>query len=196
MPVTLSLYLRTPTGDVTKGSKTMNIAERLLEDKVYSKAGILAVAKYACTSAERFEALMQCFLSGDYRLAQRAAWCLSWAAKMKRGMIVPHVPTLVAQLERKDVHFAVLRNSMRILEMINIPEALHGDVMNACFGFIEDYETPAAIKAFSLTTLFNLAKYYPEIKPELKLLIEDRFDNESAAFKSRAKKILQALNQA
>lgn len=172
----------------------MNIAERLLEDKVYSKTGILTVAKYACTSPARFEELVQCFLANEYKLAQRAAWCLGWAAKMKKEMIAPHIATLVAQLQRKDVHFAVLRNSMRILEMITIPEALHGDVMNACFAFIEDYETPAAIKAFSLTTLFNLTKHYPEIKPELKLIIEDRLDNESAAFKSRAKKILKSLS--
>jgi len=41
--------------------------------------------------------------------------------------------------------------------------------------------------------LFNLSKLYPEIKPELKLIIEELWDNETAAFKSRGKKILSKL---
>ena len=66
--------------------------------------------------------------------------------------------------------------------------------MNAWFAFIEKPSTPVAIKAFALTTLFNLSKYYPEIKQELKLIIEDRMDNKTPAFKSRGKKILKQLS--
>ena len=171
----------------------MNIKEALLDDATYNKEHILKVSEYACTSAKNFKALMQCFLANDYRLAQRAAWSVSWAARKKPEMIKPHIKSLVEQLERNDVHNAVIRNSVRVLEAIDIPEALHADVMNACFKFIETPSTPAAIKAFSLTTLFNLYKIYPEIKQELKLIIEDRMDTETAAFKSRGKKILQAL---
>lgn len=171
----------------------MNIKEALLENSVYSKAQILKVSEYACSSAKRFKELMQCFLSDEYRLAQRAAWSVSWAAKKKPAIIGPHIKTLVAQLSRTDVPDAVIRNSVRVLQDIEIPEVLHGDVMHACFQFIESPSTAIAIKAFSLTTLFNLSEIYPEIKPELKLIIEDRIDNETAAFKSRAKKILKAL---
>jgi hypothetical protein len=56
--------------------------------------------------------------------------------------------------------------------------------------------TPAeavAVKAFSLTVLGKLAKIYPDIMPELKLLIEDQLPNQTAAFKVRAKQILKTL---
>ena len=132
-------------------------------------------------------------MQNEYRLAQRAAWSVSWAAKKNPAMIKPHLNKLVEQLSRTEVHDAVIRNSIRILEEIEIPEPLHGKVMNACFEFVEQPATPIAIKAFALTTLFNLSKHYPEIKPELKLIIEDRIDNETAAFKSRGKKILKQL---
>ena len=62
--------------------------------------------------------------------------------------------------------------------------------MNACFGFVESPSKPNAIKASSLTIIFNLSKQYPEIKQELKLIIEERWDTETAAFRSRGKKIL------
>lgn len=172
----------------------MNIKEALLDNESYSKKRILEISEYACASAKNFKALMQCFLSNDYRLAQRAAWSVSWAARKKPELIKPHIKSLVEQLDRTDVHDAVIRNGVRVLEAIDIPEIFHGDVMNACFAFIEKPSTPVAIKAFSLTTLYNLSKIYPAIKPELKLIIEDRMSQETAAFKSRGMKILNAIN--
>ena len=154
----------------------------------------MKIANYACLSKKNFKELMQCFLDEDNRIAQRAAWSVSWAARKKPEMITPFIKILVTQLNRKDVHPAIIRNSVRVLEAVDIPEELHGEVMNACFNFIEDPATPIAIKAFSLTTLFNLSKYYPEIRHEIKLIIEERWDTETAAFKSRGRKILAQIS--
>ncbi len=169
----------------------MKIRAELLKE--HSKEQAKKIADYACASKKNFDELMQCFLDKEYRVAQRAAWSVSIAAQQKPEIIKPYIPTLVAQLQNKQAHDAVIRNSVRILQQVEIPETLHGEVMNACFQFIETPATPAAIKAFSLTTLFNLSKKYPEIKPELKLLIEELGDNETAAFKSRGRKILSQL---
>lgn len=138
---------------------------------------------------------MNCFLSNEYRLAQRAAWSVSWAAEQKPAIIKPYIKDLVALLEKKEVHNAVIRNSVRILQKIEIPGSLHGEVMNSCFRFIESPSTPIAIRVFSLTTLHNLSALYPEIKPELKLLIEELWEHETAAFRSRGKKILKQLEK-
>lgn len=171
----------------------MNMREEVLRD--YSKEHTLKVAEYGCKSKANFAALIKCFLDDDYRLAQRAAWSVSWAAKQKPQMVMAHLKDLVAALQKKGVHDAVIRNSVRVLQEIDIPEEFHGDVMNACFQFLESATTPAAIKAFSLTTLFNLSKKYPEIKPELKLIIEERWEHETAAFHSRGRKILAAFTK-
>ncbi len=171
----------------------MNIREEILKEKIHSKNHATAIAEYACSSPKNFKELVQCFLDNEYRVSQRAAWSLSWGARKKPEMIAPYIKDLVNQLGRKDVHNAIIRNSVRILETIEIPKKFHGEVMNQCFDLIENPKTPVAIKAFSLTTLFNLSKKYPEIKNELKTIIETLYDNESAAFKSRAKKILKDL---
>lgn len=169
----------------------MILREEILKE--HSKAHALIIANYACESKENFKELLKCFLDEEYRLAQRAAWSVSWAAKKKPEMIYPHIKDLVSVLQKKNVHDAVIRNSVRVLQQIEIPEKYQGEVMNACFEFLENPSIPVAIKAFSLTTLFNLSKHYPEIKSELKLIINDRLDYETAAFKSRAKKILPKL---
>ena len=172
----------------------MDLKKKILAEKLYTKEQAMKISEYACSTPGHFAELMQCFLSNEYRLAQRAAWSVSWAAKKKQELILPYIKDLVAQLPRKDVHDAVIRNSVRILQQVEIPEALHGELMNCCFSFIESNSTPIAIKAFSLTTLFNLSKSYPEIQNELKILIEERWNHETAAFKSRGRKILKQLN--
>lgn len=169
----------------------MNIREELLQE--HSRDNALKIANYACLSKKNFKALMICFWDEDSCVAQRAAWSVSWAAKKNPQLITPYIKDLVAQLQRKEVHAAVIRNTVRILEHIDIPEIYQGEVMNACFGFIEKPSTPVAIKSFSLTVLYRLSLLYPEIQPELKLIIEDRWDTETAAFRSRGKKILKTL---
>jgi hypothetical protein len=64
--------------------------------------------------------------------------------------------------------------------------------MSSCFDYIIDPKEKVAVKAFSLSILDDLSKQYPEIRQELKTIIEDRWDSETAACRSRAKKILKA----
>jgi hypothetical protein len=65
--------------------------------------------------------------------------------------------------------------------------------MDLCFGYIASPDEAIAVKAFSLTVLQNFSRRYPEIKNELKVIIEERWDYETAAFRSRAKKILKDI---
>lgn len=174
-------------------SSAMNLRDEILRE--HSKEHALKIAGYACQSKKNFSELMRCFLDDDYRLAQRAAWSVSWAARKSPEMIYTHIKDLVTALQKTNAHNAVVRNAVRVLQEINIPEEHQGAVMNACFQLLESPRTPVAIKAFSLTTLFNLSKTYPEIKPELKIIVEERWEHETTAFRSRAKKVLAAINQ-
>lgn len=169
----------------------MNIREQLIAK--HSRKNALEIAEYACQAQEHFDELMENFLSPIYRIAQRAAGSVNFAAATKTPFLVPFVPKLVAQLERTDVHDAVIRNTLRILEDYDIPPELEGVVMNACFQYIEDFNSAPAIKAYSLTILFRLSNTYPEIKSELKLIINDHSDRETPAFLARARKILPYL---
>lgn len=171
----------------------MNIRKSLLEPSVQLKPEAEKIAAYAASSANRFDALMQCFLSNEYRLQQRASWCVSLAVQNNNKHIEPYIGTLVQQLSRKDVPNAIYRNSLRILQYIEVPQTYTGELINACFNFVETPGTPVAIKAFALTVLGNLAVSVPEIKPEIKLVIEFKIGYESAAFKVRAREVLKKL---
>ena len=148
------------------------------------------IAAFIGDDKRRFAELMDLFFSGEYRVTQRAAWPVSYCVRKYPELIRPYFKPLLDNLAKKNLHDAVIRNSVRLLQEVTIPKRFQGQLMSICFEFIQSNETAIAIKAFSLTILQNMTRLYPEIIPELKLIIDERWEIESAAFRSRAKKIL------
>jgi hypothetical protein len=157
----------------------------------HSKKQTDRIVRYIGDDAARFAVLMELFFKGEYRITQRAAWPLSYCVRAHPALIDPYFKPLLDNLARKDIHVAVIRNTVRLLQDVDIPKRYHGRVMSTCFDFIQSAETPIAVKAFSLTILANFSSQYPEIRAELQLIIEDQWEHATAAFRSRAKKILK-----
>lgn len=169
----------------------MNLRNTILAE--HSKANCSRIVKWIGNDQHRFNELLELFLHDEYRVVQRAAWPLSYAVMANPQLVKKHLGKILANLEKPGLHDAVKRNTVRLLQDIEIPPKYQGLVMNACFEYISSPTEKPAIKAFSLTVLQNLSGQYPEIKQELKTIIEDRWDHETAAFRSRAKKILNKL---
>ena len=165
---------------------------QLLKDE-HSKKQTDRIVAFIGKDKERFAQLIQLFFAGEYRITQRAAWPLSYCVRSHPELIRPYFRQLLDNLDRKDIHVAVIRNTVRLLQDVVIPAKFHGRVMNKCFEFIQSPETPVAVKAFSLTILSNLLADYPEIGSELKLIIEDQWEQATPAFRSRAKRVLKRL---
>lgn len=172
---------------------TQRMSAMLLAPPAYSSQDIKAAAAYAISSPAKFAALMECFLSKEYRLVQRAAGALNHAARLKPELLPPWIPVIAEQLLQKNAPDVVVRNSVRILENCELPEELHGPLMQTCFEWVAAPGTAIAIKAFALTMLYRLSLIYPDIQPELLLLIEEQWETATAAFRSRAKKIILQL---
>jgi hypothetical protein len=126
-------------------------------------------------------------------VVQRAAWPLSYIVIEHPRLIQKHFNKLIKNLHKPGIHDSVKRNTLRLLQQISIPQRFHAEIMNTCFDYIISVTEKAAIKAFSLTILQNLSKQYPDIKQELKAIIEDLWEYETSAFHSRARKILKEL---
>lgn len=159
----------------------------------HSKRQTNRVVQWIGSDPERFHTLLQLFLAGEYRVTQRAAWALSCCVEAHPTLAGPHLPRIVANLERKDVPVVVKRNTVRLLQYTKLPPDCEGAVMTHCFRYIADPKEAAAVKAFSLTVLDNLSRRYPEIRSELELIIRERWEQETPAFRSRARKILKTV---
>jgi len=168
----------------------MNLQATILKE--HSKANCNKIVNWVGNSQQRFDELFELFLKSTYRINQRAAWPLSYCVIAHPEFISKHFNRLIKNLQKTGVGDAVKRNSVRLLQHVSIPKKFHGEVMDLCFRYISSPGEAVAIKAFSLSILQNLSKDYPEIKNEIKLIIEERWPHETAAFHSRAKKILQS----
>ena len=167
----------------------MNLREQILKE--HSKSNCDKIVRWVGKNQQRFDELFYLFLNDEYRVVQRAAWPLSYAVIAHPQLIQKHFDKLLKNLEKPGVHAAVKRNTIRLLQDIEIPRRFQGQVMDLCFKYISEPKEAVATKAFSITVLDNLSASYPEIIPEIKLLVEQRYPHETAAFKSRARKFLK-----
>jgi hypothetical protein len=142
---------------------------------------------------KKFKTLMDLFLGFEYRITQRAAWPLGMIGEAQPQLIAPYFSALVKKLKDKTTHPAVQRNITRIFQFIPLPQKKHGELMDVCFGLLENVETPIAVKVFSLSILSRLAKTYPEIANEIKLIIEQNLPHASPGLKHRSMKVLKEL---
>ncbi|MCC6461499.1 MAG: hypothetical protein IT260_13585 [Saprospiraceae bacterium] len=165
------------------------LTEQLLLE--HSKAQTLRLAHWVGADPDRLAALLDIALGPNYRLNQRSAWVLMYVGQYHPQLLEPWLPRMVAKAGEPGVHDAVKRNVVRILEDVDIPEALLGDLADLCFRFLADPQEAVAIRAFSMTVLDKICEQVPELRPELRLLIEEHLPHASAAFRSRGRKILR-----
>lgn len=168
----------------------MNIRAEILKE--HSKQNAEVIAAWVSKSPQRVAQLMDLFLHDEYRVVQRLAQVVSKLADTRPQLIAPHLPQLVRRMNEPGVHVAVKRNVVRILQYVDIPEALHGDVMNTCFDLLADPNETVAVRVFSMTVLDRLSAQYPEIRQELSVIIEDILEQGcTAAFRARARMVLK-----
>jgi hypothetical protein len=171
----------------------LNLKEAILKE--HSKAQCNYIVQWVGASQQRFDELFHLFLNDEYRVVQRAAWPVSYCAIAHPEFIKKHWAKLIKNLQQPNIHNAVKRNSIRFLQEISIPKKYQGQVMDICFKYLESPTEAIAVKAFSLTVLTNLAKQYPEIVGEIKLVIEDQSPLFTAALKVRARQFLKAVEK-
>jgi hypothetical protein len=169
----------------------MDIKAALLKE--HTKAQTNQIVEWIGDSQLRFDSLFALFISNDYRLVQRSAWPLSYAVIAHPLLIKKHFALLIKKLEKPDIHSAVKRNTLRFLQEITIPTKYHGSIMHLCFEYISTPTEKTAIRAFALSVLQKLSKQYPEIRQEVKTIIEERWPYETPSFKSRANRFLKEI---
>lgn len=169
----------------------MDIRKELSRE--HSRAKTMKIVDYVGNNPARLKVLVDIFLTGPYRITQRAAWPLSYCAEREPELIIPHLKTILNYLKKPGIHDAVKRNTVRLLQFIEIPKRHQGQVADICFGYLQDPKEPVAIRAFSMTVLASIARQNPDLRQELAILIEDQLPFGSPAFVSRGRKVLKEI---
>lgn len=170
----------------------MNLEFEILKE--HSKRQVVKISTWIDNDEKRFDSLMDLFLNGEYRVAQRASWIVSHCAERHPDLISPWLLRMVKKATHQGVHDAVKRNVVRILQFVDIPKKLQGPVAGLCFGFLQSVDAPIAVKAFSMSVLANIAAVQPDLKRELSLVIEEMMPYGGPAVQARAKKVLRKIS--
>jgi hypothetical protein len=152
------------------------------------------IANLIDTHPEQMEDLMSFFFSDNMRLCQTAAWSVGILAEQHPEMLYPYLRSMIDATE-KPVHDAVVRNTLRAWQFMDIPEEYQGEIFELSFKYICDPVYPIAFRAFGMTVCFNIGKMYPELLLELKSQLQLVHDEKSAGIRARAKNTLRAIDK-
>ncbi len=165
--------------------------------KEHGKRNTAFVVDWVGSNQKHFDELIGLLLSNEFMMSQRASWVVGNCVEVHPELVKKQLPIIIANLHNNKLHDAVKRNTIRLLQFVEISEKLEGQVLDLCFNYLSHKEESIAVKVLSMIVLTNLVRKYPELKPELILLIEEQMQLPSStpAILSRGRKALTSLTK-
>ncbi len=169
----------------------MDIREEALKE--HSKKQTEKIAAWIGDDKKRFDQYLKLFLQDEYRVVQRISWVLSIVAEEHPAMVTKSLPKIIRRLDDDDIHVAVKRNVIRILQFLPIPEKCEVKVLDHCLKYIADPNETVAVRCFAMTVAAKLAGQYPELKREVSDTIKAAMKTTTPGLKVRSGDVLKKL---
>jgi hypothetical protein len=171
----------------------MNIANSL--EQKHSKKNAMAIVNTVIANPKKMEELMECFLSSDIRICQRAAWPLGMLGEFAPDLISPYTAILLKIVKDPTSTDTVVRNILRTWKEMDFDEEEEGEIFEISYDLFLNLKKAIAIRVFSMYTCTNIAGKYPELADELIPEIELNLDHDSPAIRSSSKQCLKKLHK-
>ncbi len=167
--------------------------ERLLPN-TYRKTADDA-ASFILAHPNYLEETIQLSFSGNRVMAMRSSRVVLLIFNKKPKLVKPFFPYILDQL-------CITKNNSSIRNLLHLfiddieqlDEIRFGKLIELCFKLLGSSSAEIAQRALSMQILYKISNKIPDIKGELKALIEINYEEGSPAFKSTAKHILKKLN--
>ncbi|MGB3947594.1 MAG: hypothetical protein WBM13_06400 [Bacteroidia bacterium] len=160
--------------------------------KEHSRANTDLIANSIGNNAQLFKKIIDIIYNEEAPLPQRASWLLPVVNNKYPELLVPYI----SKFSKTVVNFTVdgiKRNMLSVLEKHIIPKNEQGKLVNVCFDYLLSPDETVAVKVYAMQIIANICVEHPELKNELKVVINDQLLKNTAAFYSRANKILKTL---
>lgn len=117
---------------------------------------------------------MAAMVNGDDPiLSMRASWALVHVSIINPKAIRPLLPQLFKFLRKTGQHTGAIRSVIRIMHEIEVPEKYCSELFDICIAYVKNATLPHAVRAFSLVTLGLICQRFPELKPEVELVLAE-----------------------
>jgi hypothetical protein len=153
------------------------------------------VAAYIGTDEDLFSELIFLMHNGKPPVPQRAAWIMTAVTDKYPWLLIPYIKKIVNMMPSFN-HPGVVRGVLRQFCQIDFPGEIEGKIFEMSYNFLIDAKQPVAIRVYAMQILFNISEKEPDLKNELKLILESLLDDTtSGGIISRAGKLLKQLNK-
>jgi len=171
----------------------------------HSKAKRNSFANLILDTPELLSELIDICYQVDHKISCKATWGLEFLCKKKLEQLLPQLNRFILLLPLVHQHPAV-RPIAKICEYLileyyqqkskpikaNLNKKHRQNIAESCFDWLITDQKVAA-KAYAITCLYFLGTEFEWIHPELKLILEQGYHNNSAAYKARARMILKKI---
>lgn len=170
----------------------MNYTEHL--EIQQSRALTTAIQKHVGDDYKRFQALAKLVFGKDKVLQQRAAWPFSEIILSHHNWMKSYWKQCAEVLKDESLHEALHRNVLRCLQVVEIPEPFQASILDTCLKSIMSERRAIAVRAFSITVAANICMQQPDLKRELRLILNELAQRPmNAALQVRVKRALKVL---
>ena len=156
-----------------------------------------SIAADCIANPKQLPYLLDFCTDSERAIQQNAGAVLGKIIDLDEEILVPHLRKILKNL-RADPHDAVKRATMRVLQTVEIPAEVEGEVFDVAMRYVADFSEAIAIRAFSMTVARRMCERYPTLRHELLPVVKGVFEQKaSAGLLARAKrevKILEALS--
>jgi hypothetical protein len=173
--------------------KKMKLREQILKE--HSKRNCTKIVNWVGDDKNNFAELMNLMLHDEYRVAQRAAYAVSYAVQAHPHLIKPWFGKMIKKMGDKTAHDAIRRNALRILEDVDIPEKHCGILFEMSNNYLHDLKEPIAVRAFSISVMCNIATKFSDLKSEVKINAEGLLQCGIPALEARGRNTLKQLSK-
>lgn len=167
----------------------------LIRDKIesgHSKEIATYIAQAILSGQAPLQDLLACFFDSSMRICQRASWPLTLIAESNPDLLLPFVSLMIQHLDQPQ-HDAVIRNTLRSWQFMDLPDEHIGIIYDKCFHYLSDPQVAVAIRVFAMTICVNISERYPELAGEVQLVIAEHMDHSTAGYRARALKEIKRL---
>jgi hypothetical protein len=160
------------------------------------KEKVLEIAACIGDDQDQFSQLIDIVIHGEEPVSRYGSWLMNHCMEQHPQLVQPHLAALMEKLSRPKLSEWIVRSTVKAMaEAGEFPEELQGHALQHCFDYLLDPKTAVAIQVHAMQTAFNISKNEPDLLNELKMVIEERLPYGTAAYKSRGKRIVKAINK-
>ena len=189
----------------------MTIAQfkKQLESVNHSKEKRLENTRFVQEFPNLIPLLFDIALQEKEPVAKKAMWLLEFVGREELSLLFPYLDAFINTMKQVQLDPSI-RPAAKICEYLienyfgkgNYPEvknhlsAKHKEqIIEQCFDWIIDAKCKVAAKAYSMTTLYLLGTESDWIHPELQIILEQGYHEGSAAYKARARQVLEKIKR-